>query len=219
MRSSSSRLCAIGLVVVALLTVASTAEAWVRPANIAVSSPTGGLYEVCRDGMLFQVADNSSEPHHFVAYSPPTGMSGSGTIVAEGDVVMNALATPLILDLGDSYSNLGTKRVRWQGGQFLKPGVVSVELSVFDPVTPTWLVPEPVGDCYLFPAKTKRQCKGSGWRRWEFKNRRQCLAYVQSQAREACTDERQAGPSEFRAKYGTGRHHRHALRNCVRQTT
>jgi hypothetical protein len=218
MRSSSPRLFAIGLVAVTLLTVASTAEGWVRPANFAVSSPTGGLYQVCRDGMAFQVADNSAEPHRFVAYSPPIGTSGS-TIVAQGEVVMTPLASPLVLDPGESYGNLGTMRVRWQGGTFLKPGSPSIELEVFDPVTPNRLVPAPVGDCYLFPPKAKRQCKGKGWRRWDFKNRGQCLAYVESQAREACTDEREADPSEFRARYGTGKHRRHALRNCVRQTT
>jgi len=68
------------------------------------------------------------------------------------------------------------------------------------------------------PPTSKDQCTSGGWQQFGFKNQGQCVRFVRKQARQACRGERAAiGREAFRAKYGTGKHHRHAMRGCVRQ--
>src|SRR5262249_45606675 len=68
--------------------------------------------------------------------------------------------------------------------------------SVFDaPVLPT----------------SRNQCRHGGWRNFpQFKNRGQCVAFVERAAIATCLTERaQTGRAAFRNKYGVGRRHRH----------
>jgi hypothetical protein len=91
------------------------------------------------------------------------------------------------------------------------------------PVAPTTVGgPLSIGDILVVDAPplptSKQQCKHGGWAQYGFKNQGQCIKFVTHQARQACIFERAAiGPAVFRAKYGQGRLHLHALRNCVRQ--
>ena len=64
----------------------------------------------------------------------------------------------------------------------------------------------------------KAQCRHGGWRNFGsmFKNQGQCIAFVQHQARAACQAQRsRIGRAAFRARYGQGRWHLHAMRRCV----
>jgi hypothetical protein len=65
---------------------------------------------------------------------------------------------------------------------------------------------------------TKQQCKHGGWKRFGFKNQGQCIRFVKHQARQDCRGERNAiGRHASREKYGKGKHHRRAMRRCVKQ--
>jgi hypothetical protein len=141
-------------------------------------------------------------------------------VVAEGAIDADPIDPPLFLP--EEYGFLTTKTVRWTNGQLLQPGPAKLSIGITSPDEPDFYNQaddDAVDDCYLFPPKAKRQCKGKGWRRWAFESRKECTAYVEQQARKACLDEREAGPAEFRDKYGSGKHHRHALRNCIREST
>jgi hypothetical protein len=223
MRSRTSLSCAIGLVAVTtVLTVASVAQGWSRPASFAVSSPDGGKFQICRDGIIFQIAWFDTDIFRYKAYSPnpqiefPGGpdIIVTGTVVAKGSV--RPQPSSRIVD--GEYNHIGTVTRKWEGGQLLQPSPDAVALIIN---TRHVVTDGPYGieDCYLFPPKTKSQCKKGGWRRWAFGSRTECIAYIERQASEACLTEREAGSAEFRAKYGTGNHRRHALRNCVRETT
>lgn len=65
---------------------------------------------------------------------------------------------------------------------------------------------------------SKAQCTHDGWQYFsQFKNQGRCLAFVEQAAITACRSERaELGTAAFRAKYGVGRHHRHAFRRCVK---
>jgi hypothetical protein len=77
-----------------------------------------------------------------------------------------------------------------------------------------------VTDVQPFPT-SKDQCKNGGWRNFpDFKNQGQCIRFVRHQARQKCVFERAAtGITGFRAKYGLGPNHDHAMRHCVRLYT
>jgi 6-phosphogluconolactonase (cycloisomerase 2 family) len=65
---------------------------------------------------------------------------------------------------------------------------------------------------------TKEQCKHGGWREFGFKSKRKCIRFLKRQARQSCRAERDSiGRQAFREKYGKGKHHRRAMRRCVKQ--
>ncbi len=109
----------------------------------------------------------------------------------------------------------------------------------FPPVPPP--LPPPT-DCSTFPAgtpvytnqqgdlvvthapslpTTTQQCRNGGWRTYDvFKNQGDCVSFVRHQARQKCIFERVShGITAFRAKYGLGPNHSHAMRHCVRLYT
>jgi hypothetical protein len=208
-----SRSVAVGLAAVtALLAVASVAAGWSKPNNFVISDQNGGIYQVCRDGMTFQIAKVALE-------APLSSKVWSGsTLVGEGDITMRAIDPPLVLPGLPDHHYLGTETIKWIGGRLLTPGA-DTSLTVYEGTSAYGPNTSVVDNCYLFPPKNKRACKNRSWRRWAFDSRTECIAYVEHQARAACLAEREAGPAEFRKKYGTGKHRRHALRNCVRETT
>jgi hypothetical protein len=62
------------------------------------------------------------------------------------------------------------------------------------------------------------QCRHGGWLRYGFASKAACIAYVHEQSRQECIFERAyVGISAFRAKYGRGPQHVHAMRRCVRR--
>jgi hypothetical protein len=232
MSSRTARSCATGLVAIAaLLTMTSLAQGWSKPGVLAISSPDGGEYEICRDGMKVQVGYPSPVTLSYKAYSPSeidpnTGFpTSSGPLVAEGQVSLQP-GFPIIVE-GEEFSNFGTVTQKWTGGQLLQPSPPNALGLIFagppggDPAIDRDIRGgvHDIDDCYLFPPKTRTQCRKGGWRHWAFKNEGRCIAYVVQQARLACVSERAAGAAAFRAKYGTGPQRRHALRNCVRKTT
>jgi hypothetical protein len=231
MQSRASRSFVVGLLVLTvLLTVTSAAAGWSKPASYAVSSPGGGEFQVCRDGIKFQVAEYTPSLWHYRAYSPPLEFDVNGQVVNDGTVVAEGQLTlqPHFPILEEAFNHVGTVIQKWNGGRLLQPGAGVLQLLVapppFGPLPPT---PDPtfivgryaIQDCYLFGPKTKSQCKKRGWRRWAFKRRGGCIAYVVAQARAACIAEIDAGQAQFQAKYGQGPQRRHALRNCIRETT
>jgi hypothetical protein len=194
----------VGLVaLLAGLTVTAVAQGWRRPSDNAYSSPEGGDYRVCRDGIRFQAVADQASPGEdppsdptraggFGVYSPPpidpltrelirdpqTGQI-IGTIIAEGPLTL-ALQTPPF-DSGDGrfWFYLTTHTQRWSGGQLLEPSPDSIWFSASSggPITPDET--DDVEDCFLFPPTSKEQCKKGGWRKFSllaFKNQGQCVA-------------------------------------------
>lgn len=194
------RLLAAALITVTLaLGLAAVAEGWRRPSDIAVSSPSGGLLKVCRDGITFQVAnvvtsqaeDGSFEPPRpsaavfsagFAAYSPPPvdsdgdGFGEGGTVVAEGTYTLQLQATPF--EINDAvFWYFGTHTERWAGGQLLEPAPQSLFLDVRgDRLLDS--APYDIEDCFLFRPTTKEQCKKGGYAYYGFRNQGQCVAFV-----------------------------------------
>jgi hypothetical protein len=215
MMSGSLRLFVIGLVAMTtMLAIASAADGWRRPAADAISSSDGGVYRACQDGITFQIASNVGGTRRFEVRSPV-----GSTVVAQGEATLEPLIPPEVLEDGATESNVATITVRWVGGRLLQPAPDAPEIGVYELTSPHFAEPDVIEDCFLFPPKNKRQCKKGGWRRWAFKNQGRCIVYVEDQAEEACITEREAGAEQFRAKYGSGKNHRHALRNCIRETT
>ena len=68
---------------------------------------------------------------------------------------------------------------------------------------------------------SKAQCKNGGWRNYpQFKNQGQCVAFVVTQARQACLAERaKIGLWAFRNKYGLGPYHVLAMRRCLNRAS
>jgi hypothetical protein len=196
----------VGLVaLLAGLTLTAVAQGWRRPSDNAYSSPEGGDYQVCRDGIRFQAtADqaNEGEPSPgiptsstgFVVYSPPPidpvtqelirdPQTGEiiGTIVAQGTFTL-ALQTPPF-DSGDGrfWWYFATHTQRWSGGQLLEPSPDSIyfHASLGEQITPDET--DDVEDCFLFPPTSKEQCKKGGWRKVRvhaFKNQGGCVTFV-----------------------------------------
>jgi hypothetical protein len=229
-----------GLVALTLAAFVATAlfadptQGWRRPADFPVySSPSGGEYRVCRDGIRFQagtfpssgdLAERPTAPTEsvgFEVYSPLPPIDPNtgnlrrdlGVVVAQGKVTLTLRTVPYEAD-GTFWWYFGTHQQRWAGGKLLEPAPD----AIFFDRQPGGTETDDIEDCFLFPPANKGQCKKGGWRRWGFKNQGRCIAFVERQAREACIAEREAGVAEFRAKYGTGKKHRHALRNCIRET-
>jgi hypothetical protein len=72
----------------------------------------------------------------------------------------------------------------------------------------------------LPPPTTYTQCRQAGWVKYGFAGHADCIDYVHDQARQKCIFERVAhGIAAFRAKYGLGPTHDHAMRHCVRLYT
>jgi hypothetical protein len=70
------------------------------------------------------------------------------------------------------------------------------------------------------PPTTYTQCRQAGWVKYGFASHAACIDYVHEQARQKCIFERVAhGITAFRAKYGLGPNHDHAMRHCVRLYT
>jgi hypothetical protein len=70
------------------------------------------------------------------------------------------------------------------------------------------------------PPRRFAQCRHGGWLRYGFASKAACIASVHALARQACIFERVArGIVAFRAKYGLGPNHVHAMRRCVRTRT
>jgi hypothetical protein len=70
------------------------------------------------------------------------------------------------------------------------------------------------------PPSTYAQCRQAGWARYGYASRAECINGVHQFAREKCIFERAAhGITAFRAKYGLGPDHEHAMRRCVRLYT
>jgi hypothetical protein len=219
--------------ITAIALFAASAQGWRRPAHFPVySSPSGGDYRVCRDGIRFQAGTfptdfltqrptAPTESVGFEVYSPLPPIDSNtgalrrdlGTIVAQGKVTLTLQTVPHEAD-GLLWWYFGTHQQRWAGGKLLAPAPD----AVFFDRQPGGTETDDIENCFLFPPANKRQCKKGGWRRWSFKNQRRCSAFVKRQARKACIAEREAGAAEFGAKYGTGKQHRHALRNCIRET-
>jgi hypothetical protein len=215
MRSSRLRSLVVGLVALTVvLTVSAVAQGWVRPAADAISTSDGGVYRACRDGITFQIANNGGGTRRWEVQAQP-----GSTVIAQGEATLEALIPPEVLEDGATETHVATITVRWAGGRLLDPGPGAVKIGVYELTSPHFGDPDVVEDCFIFPPVNNGQCKKDGWRRWGFKNRGRCIAYVEHRAREACVAEREAGEAEFRAKYGTGNQGRHALRNCVRETT
>jgi hypothetical protein len=164
------------LALTAALSFTAVAEGWRRPATVAISSPEGGEYSVCRDGVRFQIAFSDTSPRHFEAYSPPpdaydplTDQVTGGTLVAEGDVSPQPLTDPALIDeIGATH--LATVTQRWAGGRLLQPSTDSFVLVVTGVEGNFLLVDEDdrsyddVQDCYLFRPPSKGHCDGGGWR-------------------------------------------------------
>jgi hypothetical protein len=70
------------------------------------------------------------------------------------------------------------------------------------------------------PPRTYTECRQAGWVKYGFASHAACIEYVHEWARKACIFERVAhGITAFRAKYGLGPNHDHAMRHCVRLYT
>jgi hypothetical protein len=70
------------------------------------------------------------------------------------------------------------------------------------------------------PPTTYAQCRLAGWVKYGFASHAACIGYVHDRARQKCIFERVAhGIVAFRAKYGLGPTHDHAMRHCVRLYT
>ena len=94
------------------------------------------------------------------------------------------------------------------------------ELSLHSPAT-TAAGRSPTGVAVSPAARptTKENCRHGGWREFGFTSKRQCIRFVKRHAREDCRAERDAsGREAFREKHGRGKHHRRAMRRCVKQT-
>ena len=168
---------AVGLLALTVaLSVTAPAEGWRRPSDYAISSPDGGDYRVCRDGIRFEVASRQSLPanppltqlFNFRVFSPPpidavTGLptydqGGNlvGTTVAQGTATA-LLQPPPGYDAGGTlYWYQRTHTQRSSGGQLLEPGPDAVYFEAFfaDPNAPVALDRiDDVADCLLFPPK------------------------------------------------------------------
>lgn len=178
MPHSLSRRAAQGLAVVlvaitAALGVTATAQGWRRPSGFPLySSPSGGDYRVCRDGIRFEAAtypdsgdpaDRPTDPTTtvgFTVYSPLPPIDPNtggldralGTIVAEGDVTLALQAVPYDAD-GTLWWYYGTHIQRWSGGQLLQPAPDAI---FFD--RQVGIETDDIEDCLLFPAKP--YCRG-----------------------------------------------------------
>jgi hypothetical protein len=70
------------------------------------------------------------------------------------------------------------------------------------------------------PPATYAQCRQAGWVGYGYASHAQCINAVHEFARQKCIFERAAvGILAFRAKYGLGPNHDHAMRRCVRLYT
>jgi hypothetical protein len=70
------------------------------------------------------------------------------------------------------------------------------------------------------PPATYTQCRQAGWVGYGYASHAQCIDAVHQYARQKCIFERVAhGITAFRAKYGLGPNHDHAMRHCVRLYT
>jgi hypothetical protein len=201
----------------AALTLTPAASGWVRPSDFAISSPSGGVFKVCRDGIRFQVvtSNSSDDPGtvptdpfafaSFTVYSPSpvldeNGNLVGGRIIVQGTVTLRLQAIPFdASDPGSSGSlwwYVGTHTERWPGGQRLAPAPRALLLwaggDTFSYFPPEGTAPYQVQDCLLFGHRHRA--------------RRQCIRMRAEQGRKA-----------FRERYGAGPHKRHAMRRCVRQ--
>jgi hypothetical protein len=190
------------------MTLAFTAGAsgWSKPSDFAISSPSGGIFQVCRDGIRFQVAtrkiaqgERPTEPYTFqpfTIYSPPAvpdpevGNFVGGRIILQGAVTLKLRARPFNAsnpgDGEDLYWYLGTHTQAWPGGQRLAPAPHTLLLNAGgDPFSIDQ--PYAVENCLLF-------------------GHRKACARIRARL----------GPTKFRARYGTGPHKRKAMQNCVK---
>jgi hypothetical protein len=70
------------------------------------------------------------------------------------------------------------------------------------------------------PPATYTQCRQAGWVGYGYASHAQCIDAVHQYARQKCIFERVAhGITAFRAKYGLGPNHDHAMRHCIRLYT
>jgi hypothetical protein len=70
------------------------------------------------------------------------------------------------------------------------------------------------------PPAIYAQCRQAGWVKYGFHSHPECIDYVHELARRKCIFERAyVGIAAFRAKYGLGPNHDHAMRHCVRLYT
>jgi hypothetical protein len=95
------------------------------------------------------------------------------------------------------------------------PAACPAPAAVLEPIRAGDII---VQDAAPLPT-SKAQCKRGGWQTFGvFKNQGDCIHFVRQQARQACLSERAAsGVPAFRAKYGRGRLHVHAMRRCIRR--
>ena len=64
----------------------------------------------------------------------------------------------------------------------------------------------------------KKQCKHGGWKQWSFKKQGRCIPFVKRHARHSCRAARKViGHHAFRKEYGKGKHHRRAMRRCIKE--
>jgi hypothetical protein len=182
------------------------------------------------------------------AQSSPTGQNPSGTVsfTFANAIVFSGPVTSLSVTGADSGGGTPTSpTVAVIGVQTAQFGPEMIRLvdnggNGLDSIC-MWLPPNPVctvnisgefldvtgqltsGRAVVFDAPvvptSKAQCQHGGWRNFaQFKNRRQCVAFVAKQARMSCLAERTTiGRAAFRIKYGKGRYHRYALRRCIKQ--
>ena len=147
------------------LSVTAVAQGWRRPSAFPVySSPSGGVYEVCKDGIRFQAANvddqvpqptNPTETLDFTVYSPlppidpNTGMldRAAGTIVAEGEITLTLQTVPYEVDM-TSWWYFGTHTQRWADNRLLSPAPDAI---FFD--RQTGMETDDIEDCLLFPPK------------------------------------------------------------------
>jgi hypothetical protein len=70
------------------------------------------------------------------------------------------------------------------------------------------------------PPNRSADCRQAGWVKYGYASHAQCIAGVHEFARQKCIFERAGmGITAFRAKYGFGPNHDHAMRHCVRLYT
>ncbi|MBA3263162.1 MAG: hypothetical protein H0T69_11990 [Thermoleophilaceae bacterium] len=161
------------IVMTAAVTITATAEGWRRPSDLAYSSPSGGHYQVCRDGISFEVALLQSlatdppptEPANFTVFSPPppvdsTGMlirdqDGNivgGTIAAQGTFTTNLQPPPGYDAGGVFYWYYGAHKARWSDGKVFQPTPDAIYfLSAYSDEVVDAEHTDDVGDCLIFP--------------------------------------------------------------------
>jgi hypothetical protein len=101
-------------------------------------------------------------------------------------------------------------------GGALSPGTKTSVVTPDELAELNW--PEDMAVSPALGPTARKQCQFGGWERFGFKRSVGCIRFVKRDARHSCRAARKViGLHAFREKYGKGKHHRRAMRRCVKQ--